>query len=576
MDIEKMIRRLAAESGKSEDEVRKLFEKTLEEYEDTLNEEGVFFLVARELGLSPSYETSTGEAILKLTMLIPGLKNITTAGKVVRVIPATTFTRKDGSTGKRAELLVADETARRRVILWGGTADLVSEGIISIGDVIKIRGARVRRGLDGSPEIHVDRSSIVEPLSEDELKADLASLKAIRPDENFYPLSDLEEGMTDVDTQAVVLSISPPREFTRPDGRTGRVGWAIVGDAGETVRAVFWDSSVRFLEDLSPRDVVKLLGVKVRQAVDGSKELHLGSRSSVVIVGREEAAQISRDYRIADLAPGLIGVNITCRLIHVFDTRAFRRADGTLSYVGDIIVEDGTGMIRVVVWGENARKIQMIPPSSTIKISNAYTREDSRGIYLQLSDSGDIEVVSEELTPIPQSMLEKAIQLKYPTRSISQLAEGFYQIRGTIIKASDSVSIVHLCTNCGQKLAVEYGELRCQICGLREDSDILLVLPIVIDDGTGRARVLLYRKQVEKLLGLSKEEILSKLEEYGLPPDAFPVELSGRQLLGKEIVVRGLVKQDIESGEIVVRCDEVEEADIKEECERILSELGSL
>ncbi|RLG49193.1 MAG: hypothetical protein DRN96_10010, partial [Thermoproteota archaeon] len=192
LDVEKMIRRLAIESGRSEEEVRRLFEKTLEEYKETLNEEGVLFLVARELGLSPAYETPTGEAILKLTMLIPGLKNVTTAGKVVRVIPATTFTRKNGSTGRRAELLIADETARRRVVLWGRAADLASEGIISVGDVIKIRGARVRRGLDGTPEIHVDHSSIVEPLSEDELKADLASLKDIRPDENFYPLSDLE------------------------------------------------------------------------------------------------------------------------------------------------------------------------------------------------------------------------------------------------------------------------------------------------------------------------------------------------------------------------------------------------
>mgnify|MGYP000129572743 CR=1 FL=1 len=579
MDVEKMIRRLAIESGRSEEEVRRLFEKTLEEYKETLNEEGVLFLVARELGLSPAYETPTGEAILKLTMLIPGLKNVTTAGKVVRVIPATTFTRKNGSTGRRAELLIADETARRRVVLWGRAADLASEGIISVGDVIKIRGARVRRGLDGTPEIHVDHSSIVEPLSEDELKADLASLKDIRPDENFYPLSDLEEGMVDVDTQAVILSIFPPREFTRPDGRTGRVGWAIVGDAGETVRAVFWDSSTRFLEGLSPGDVVKLLGVKVKQAIDGGKELHLGSRSSIVVIGREEgvaAAQISRDYKIADLTPGLIGVNLTCRLIHAFSTRTFRRSDGSLSYVGDMIVEDDTGMIRVVVWGENAKKIQLVPPSSTIRIVNAYTREDSRGVYLQLGDSSSIELISEELSPIPQSILEKAIQLKYPMRMISQLAEGFYQIRGTIIKASDSVSIIHLCTNCGQKLTLEYGKLRCQICGLREDSDILLVLPIVIDDGTGRARVLLYREQVERLIGLSKSEILSKLEEYGLPPDAFPVELSGRQLLGREVVIRGLVKQDIESGEIIVRCDEIEEADVREECMKIISELSQL
>ncbi len=92
----------------------------------------------------------------KLSELASGMQGVDVAVKVLRSYEPREFTRDDGSTGKVANLLVADETKSVRVVLWDDDVGLVEKGELKEGDVILIKKGYVRERLEEF-ELHVGR-----------------------------------------------------------------------------------------------------------------------------------------------------------------------------------------------------------------------------------------------------------------------------------------------------------------------------------------------------------------------------------------------------------------------------------
>ena len=102
------------------------------------------------------YPKKSGGSRMKLSELAAGMQGVDCVVKVLRSYETREFTREDGSTGRVANLFVADDTKSARAVLWDDDAGLVEAGELKEGDIILIKKGYVRERLDDI-EIHVGR-----------------------------------------------------------------------------------------------------------------------------------------------------------------------------------------------------------------------------------------------------------------------------------------------------------------------------------------------------------------------------------------------------------------------------------
>jgi hypothetical protein len=95
---------------------------------------------ARMLSLK---EVKAGEYITALGVIVVANEGI------------KTFTRKDGSEGKRLVLILADGTGQVRAVAWGSAADELAD--LTEGTLLRIENAGSRVGLSEELEIHINK-----------------------------------------------------------------------------------------------------------------------------------------------------------------------------------------------------------------------------------------------------------------------------------------------------------------------------------------------------------------------------------------------------------------------------------
>ena len=184
-------------------------------------------------------------------------------------------------------------------------------------------------------------------------------------------------GMRNVSTVGKIVRMFDMREFQKGEGK-GKVRSLVLGDETGTTRVVFWNEQVDLLENAKEGDVVQVEDSYVRDN-QGSPEIHLGEKGSIKINPegitvenvRESTPTFTRK-KVNELNEGESGAEIMGTIVQVFDPRFFylcpqcnkrvREAGNeytcdthqivkpTLSYVMNLVVDDGSGNIRSVFW----------------------------------------------------------------------------------------------------------------------------------------------------------------------------------------------------------------------------------
>ncbi len=184
-------------------------------------------------------------------------------------------------------------------------------------------------------------------------------------------------GMRDVSIVGKVMRKFEMREFAKGES-TGKVCSFILGDETGTIRIVLWNEQVDLANKFKEEDIVLINNAYVRENRD-NKEIHLGNRGELLInppgetVGavKPVSASFSRK-KIEELKDGEDGVELMGTVVQVFDPRFFnvcsecgrkvtenegnffcadhQQVTPGLSYVLNLILDDGTGTIRGVFW----------------------------------------------------------------------------------------------------------------------------------------------------------------------------------------------------------------------------------
>ena len=182
----------------------------------------------------------------------------------------------------------------------------------------------------------------------------------------------------------------PPREFNRNDGTVGRVTNITVADETGEITVVLWDELADAVKtgDVKDGDVLKIRGYV--------KE---GQRGLEVSIGRGGGIQKDDSIKVAVKDP-MINIkdvtmsngNVCVRgvLLAKQEPRTFTRKDGSQGSVQGTTLGDSTGKIRLTVWDNKLKDMDVFNVGDSVEVLHAYTRESMNGVEIQIGNRGII------------------------------------------------------------------------------------------------------------------------------------------------------------------------------------------
>lgn len=212
-----------------------------------------------------------------------GVYDVSLVVKVMRVFRFSTFTRKsDGKEGKVISLIGADETGSIRLVFWDDNAEEMKD--VSEGEVIRLTGGYTRKGKYDEVELHAGRTSTIERGLDKEIEVseELVGSEGGRESAGKKEISKLDVGMWDVDIEAKVVRIFPPKSFEK-DEKEGKVQNLVAADKSGSIRVTIWNENVDKLEDLKEGDIIRVQHGYVKEGFRDDVEFHLGRKAEVEV-----------------------------------------------------------------------------------------------------------------------------------------------------------------------------------------------------------------------------------------------------------------------------------------------------
>ena len=258
----------------------------------------------------------------KIADLEPGTQHINLLGRVMSISNVKKFTSKKGREGKLANLILADETGRIRVVFWTENIKLLDK--IQEGDVVQINDVEVKQGFR-EDETHLNIRSSLEKLDPTEYP-DLPPYN-----DKITPLSEVK-GEEEVNVVGRIIRIPRIRSFDR-NGREGKVASLELQDKSGTMQLTLWNKDTQIIEDLelAEGDSIKVMGAQSRVR-DGEVSLN-HSWTGRIIKGDFDVPEYQENIiKIGD-AHEMRNVTILGLISKVYDTITFERDDGSVGKV---------------------------------------------------------------------------------------------------------------------------------------------------------------------------------------------------------------------------------------------------
>jgi len=372
-------------------------------------------------------------------------------------------------------------------------------------------------------------------------------------------IKDIMPEMRSVTAMGRVKSINGPREFTTKKGLKNKVCNLEIFDDTGSIRVVLWN--VTDIEKIEKKEaeigsIVQVRNGYVREGWKGGYELNLGNRGMLVVEADNiDTSAIPEDspdimMNISDLTPG-ISATIAGRVTHNWGVREFDK-NGNKGKVGNVILRDGTGGTRLVLWNDQADIIDKLEVGTIVKVDNGFTKEGQRGVEIQANQGTKI-VVNPKGLEVPES--DEGSQSQEVKISDLKAGDTYKAIRGMIVSVYGETFVYDMCPTCNKRITGA-----CQNCG-DVKPDKLVVVNAMIDDGSGTIRVSLFRDAAETFFGLKADEIESKPEVVKSRID---------ELIGKELLFNGRVKSNDQFERLEFNAYTVSEPDPVKEAEKLI------
>ncbi|MCW1301250.1 MAG: OB-fold nucleic acid binding domain-containing protein [Candidatus Nanoarchaeia archaeon] len=195
-------------------------------------------------------------------------------------------------------------------------------------------------------------------------------------------IKNLVKGLRNVNVFGRVIRIFGSREFEK-EKLKGKVISFLIGDETGVIRVVAWNQLADLIEkNLKVNDIVEIIRGSVKEDSLGRRELHLTKGSKLKInpqidfklpeaeklKQRAEYSLIERleeggEYKVVGTITKLLGINFykICpyceRVVKENSCALHGQISPSYSFALSFILDDGTGSIRVSIFGEQAEKL---------------------------------------------------------------------------------------------------------------------------------------------------------------------------------------------------------------------------
>ncbi|AKB26740.1 Replication factor A (ssDNA-binding protein) [Methanosarcina siciliae C2J] len=280
---------------------------------------------------------------------------------------------------------------------------------------------------------------------------------------------------------ARVVSVFDVKEFTRNDGTIGRVGNLIVGDETGKLKLTLWDNMA---------DLIKAGKVKIGQTVQISGyakqgysgvEVNIGN-NGVLTESEEEVDVAASSQKIKDIKDGMGELNLTGKVLEVSEIRTFQRKDGSGGKVGNLLIGDETGTLRVTLWDEKTDFLNQLEYGDTVELINAYARENA---------------------------FTQKVELQIGNRSIIRKSEKQVEYEEVFTPVADIKADMNNINISGRVLDIS--EVR---TFEKKDGSAGRVANILLGDSTGKIRLTIWDEKTEILDEIDFDDTVEVLNAY--------------------------------------------------------------
>ena len=407
--VDEIIRRIVEHrSGLSLEKVREMVEEKKRQYHGLLTDEGAAHLVAQDLGVDLGYDGGGGA--VKLSSLVPGLRDVSVEASVVYIGRPREFERR-GGTGKVLRLILDDGSGQMSCVLWDDRVDEFLALNPQVGWRVRVLHGYTRAGA-GGVELHVGARGAVRVVEAGGGRvAPTRKISELTVNDRFFVV------------EAAVLSKGALKSFSTRAGE-GKVLRIRVRDDTGILTLVLWNEAAEKMAEVEEGSMVKILGGKVRVRPLGDLEVHINEPDMVEHLPSKVGLR-SMVFKVEELKPNMKGLILLLRVYSNPFTRSFRTPHGREGRVSSILVGDETGLIVLNMWGEMSSRGERLKDGDVILVKNAYTRLGLRGLELHIGSEGSVEVNPDIPPPEP-------LNLK---RNIDELREGdtYVTVEGIVL-----------------------------------------------------------------------------------------------------------------------------------------------
>jgi len=226
-----------------------------------------------------------------------------------------------------------------------------------------------------------------------ELGVNLAGKSDLKTEIN---IRDLVPGVNDASITGRVIWVNSIQTFSRPDKTSGKLARMTLADKTGTINVVLWDDKADLVDQIAQNRIVKVLHGYVRDGLNGKPELHVGMRGEVVInptdikpedfpemreffkkiselKDGDEAEVMATITKVSDRPRVYTGCPSCLRKVTQQEDKWICERCGPVAtpinrVIVDAVLEDGTGVIDAVFYGEQAEKLLGITADEVKKL----------------------------------------------------------------------------------------------------------------------------------------------------------------------------------------------------------------
>lgn len=204
-----IVERILKETDISREELDEKIDQKISQLSDLISREGAAQIVANQMGVKVGGDLTDKK--FKINEIPKGVGSVNALGKIVQIYEVREFNR-NGNSGKVCNLVLGDETATIRVVIWDEKIIReIEEGNLNEGDILQIKNAYSRVN-NGRNELHLGGKAYIDVNPSGVKIGEVQNRVVERPSLEVCKIDDLKEGMF-VELQGTVVQLFEPRHY---------------------------------------------------------------------------------------------------------------------------------------------------------------------------------------------------------------------------------------------------------------------------------------------------------------------------------------------------------------------------